>query len=211
MKKGKFIVFEGIDGSGKGTQIQHLLANLKRENIPAYMTFEPTDGPIGSLIRNILRKRIIADEQSIAGLFLADRIDHINNDVNGMLKIQEQGKTIVCDRYYFSTYAYHGSHVPMDWLIEANELCGQKMRPDIVFYIDITPDEALERIKKGRTSFDLFENKARLTLVKSNYEKAFEMIKDRENIVYIDGARSEEEIASEIWRKYLELEEKAAC
>ena len=202
--KGKFIVFEGIDGSGKGTQIALLLEKLKKQHIPTHSTFEPTDGPIGSLIRNILRKRVTADEQSIAALFLADRLDHIHNEVNGMLKLLEAGRWIICDRYYFSTYAYHSTHVDMDWLIEANALAADKMRPDLVLYIDLSPEEALDRISKGRTNFDLFENKERLELVSDNYNEAFQKLADKETIVKIKGNDSPEHIHNKIWTTLLE-------
>ena len=86
MKKGKFIVIEGVDGSGKTTQIEILKEKFKANGLKFHFTWEPTDSPIGSIIRNILNKRIEADEQTIAALYLADRLDHIQNNQNGILK-----------------------------------------------------------------------------------------------------------------------------
>ncbi|MCP4673516.1 MAG: dTMP kinase, partial [Desulfobacula sp.] len=82
--KGKFIVFEGIDGSGKSTQIQNISKRLKTQGLKAYTTFEPTDGPVGSLIRQMLSGEIKIDQRTIASLFAADRTDHLTNKKNGI-------------------------------------------------------------------------------------------------------------------------------
>ena len=74
---GKFIAFEGIDGSGKSTQIEYLTEKLKKENIYYYTTMEPTDSPIGSLIHQIMTGRVKTDNKVIAALFVADRLDHL--------------------------------------------------------------------------------------------------------------------------------------
>src|SRR5262245_51231307 len=104
MKKSLFIAFEGIDGSGKSTQVKLLSEKLKNEGHKVYSTYEPTDSPIGSVIRNIFKHRIEADEKTIAGLFVADRLDHLLNKTNGVLKKIEEGYTVITDRYYFSSY-----------------------------------------------------------------------------------------------------------
>ena len=82
--KGKFIVFEGTDGSGKSTQMKMLGKYLKTKGIPVYGTHEPTESPFGALLRSCLTGRVEADERAIAALFAADRIDHITNSVNGL-------------------------------------------------------------------------------------------------------------------------------
>jgi dTMP kinase len=91
MKKNYFIAFEGIDGSGKSTQARLLSEKLKKEGFKIYATFEPTDSPIGSVIKNIFRHRIEADHRTIAGLYVADRLDHLLNKTNGILKKDEEG------------------------------------------------------------------------------------------------------------------------
>ena len=101
MSKPKFIVFEGIDGSGKSTISNLLFEKLRSQKKEVYKTFEPTDSPIGSVIKNILNKRIISDDKTIGALFLADRLDHIQNPVSGMLQYLEQGKHVISDRYYY--------------------------------------------------------------------------------------------------------------
>ena len=120
-KKGNFIAFEGIDGSGKSTQIGLLAERLKKEGIRCYTTMEPTNGPIGSLIRQVMTGRIRMDNKAIAGLFAADRLDHLLNEVDGIAAKMEGGMTVLADRYYFSSYAYHSVDMPMEWVVKANE------------------------------------------------------------------------------------------
>ena len=150
-------------------------------------------------------KRIKTSEKAIAGLFLADRLDHIENPVNGMLGYLEKGTSVISDRYYLSSYAYHSSHVPLDWVIAANAECAKLLRPDLTFFIDIAPEESLDRLKKGRAFLDLFENLDRLKSVRVNYMRAMERVQAEENIVRVDGNQSEEAIAAVIWKKAQEI------
>ena len=102
-QRGKFIVFEGIDGSGKSTQVRILQERLKAAGVYCDTTMEPTGSPIGSLIRQVLTGRLKMDKRVIASLFTADRLDHLLNDVNGILAEINQGITVISDRYYFSS------------------------------------------------------------------------------------------------------------
>ncbi len=199
MQRGKFIVFEGIDGSGKSTQVKLLTERLKAENHSVYQTFEPTNSPIGSLIRNMLYGRIEGDEKTLAALYLADRLDHIQNTTNGMLKYLEGGKHVISDRYYFSSYAYHVPHVSLDWVVEANRICAELLRPDLIVFIDISTETSLERLTKGRSELDKFENYERISVVRKNYFEAFKRFEGIENVVLIDGNRSFEAVAEDIW------------
>ena len=199
VKKGKFIAFEGIDGSGKSTQIRLLANKLKEIGVYCYTTMEPTDSPIGSLIHQIMTGRIKTDNKVIAGLFVADRLDHLLNDVNGVLSKIMEGTTVITDRYYFSSY--HSVDMPMDWVIQANAQSKELLQPTVTIFIDVNPDNAVERIAKNRFHQELFEKKSRLIKVREKYLEAFEKLKDEENIVIIDGNRSQEEIAEEIWDK----------
>ena len=199
MERGKFIVFEGIDGSGKSTQSALLAEALKEAGRNVYSTCEPSKRPVGKLLRDVLTRKLQADEQTIAALFLADRLDHIRNPEDGMLMQLEAGTHVVCDRYYFSSYAYHPPHVSQDWVIEANQICADQLRPDIVFFVDVPPDESLRRIAAGREETDLFENKERLTQTRNNYLQAIERLKDQENVMILDGTKTVDDIAAQIW------------
>lgn len=199
--RGHFIAFEGIDGSGKSTQVQLLNARLRQEGILCYTTMEPTDSPIGSLIRQILTGRIKMDNRAIAGLFVADRLDHLLNDVNGILAKIEEGITVITDRYYFSSYAYHSVDMPMEWVIRANEQSSQLLRPTVTIFIDVEPEVAVGRIAKNRFHRELFEKKSRLIKVRENYMKAFGLLEQEEKVVIIDGSPSPEIISDLIWEE----------
>ena len=201
MCKGIFIAFEGIDGSGKSTQIQMLINKIQEEGIRCYQTCEPSSGPIGSLTRQILTGRIKTDNRVIAAMFAADRLDHLLNEVDGIVAKIEDGITVLTDRYYFSSYAYHSVDVPMDWVIKTNEESAKVLRPDVTVFIDIDADTAMERITKNRFHTELFEKKSRLEKVRNNYLEAFELLTEEENVVIVDGTKSMEEIAEEIWQK----------
>ncbi|MBO5955701.1 MAG: dTMP kinase [Clostridia bacterium] len=196
--KGKFIVFEGIDGSGKSTQMKILSQRLAKRGIKTRLTLEPTYGLVGETLHNILSGKIKADPKVTAALFVADRLDHITNSENGVLKCLESGETVICDRYYFSSYAYQSTEVPAEWVIEANRLCAETLRPDVTIFIDISPDEAMRRINANRETIEIYENKDKLTSVREAYFKAFERMKDSETIKVINGERTPEEIADEI-------------
>src|SRR5690242_17353938 len=117
MKRNYFIALEGIDGSGKTTQAKLLVEKLQNQAHKVYGTREPTDNPIGTLIRSVFKGKLEADHKTIAALYLADRLEHLLNKEDGVLKKMEEGYTVVTDRYYFSSYAYHGTHMSLDWVI----------------------------------------------------------------------------------------------
>ena len=91
----------------KEHQVRLLTYKLNHFRHRVFTTCEPTDSPIGSIIRDIFKHRIKGDHRTIAGLFVADRLDHLLNKLNGILKKLEDGYTVICGRYYFSSYAYH--------------------------------------------------------------------------------------------------------
>ena len=205
MRKSKFIVFEGIDGSGKSTISNLLFEKLNSKFGNIYRTSEPTDSPIGSVIRNILNKRIVSDEKTIGALFLADRLDHIQNPVTGILNYLKKGINVISDRYYYSSYAYHVPSFSMDWLINANKICADLLRPDIVFYLDISVEESLKRLGNSRQFHDLFETKEKIEQVTKNYKEAIKREGKKDNVVIIDGNRSVQEIIEDVWNKTLEI------
>ena len=201
MRDNLFIALEGIDGSGKSTQVKLLAEKLEGAGHKVYATFEPTDGMIGSMLRNILKGSIKADHRTIAGLFLADRLDHLLNETTGLVKKLADGYTVITDRYYFSSYAYHGTHMDMDWVIAANKMCAQILRPDLNIFIDVPPEVSMQRISANRKSTELFETLENLENVRAKYLEAFEKLKSEENVFITDGNRSFEAIADDIWKE----------
>ncbi len=200
-KKNLFIAFEGIDGSGKSTQVNLLAERLKQEGHKVYTTREPTDGPIGSIIRDIMKGKMEADHRIIAGLFVADRLDHLLNETNGILLKLKEGYTVITDRYYFSSYAYHGAHMSMDWVIDANAMSAEILRPDLNIYIDIDPDISMNRLNNGRSATELYETTETQQVVREKYLEAIEKLKLEENIFLTDGNRPLEAVAADIWKE----------
>ncbi len=199
LPKGKFIVFEGIDGSGKSTQLRLLGARLRENNLVVHETAEPTDSPIGSLLRQILRGRLECAEPAIAALFAADRIDHLLTRPNGLIELIAAGTHVICDRYYFSSYAYHSVHAPMDWVIGTNTLSAEMLKPDLNLFIDVPVELCLQRMNAGRDNLELYEAEANLTAVREKYFEAFERLRHQETIKIIDGSTPAEEVSELVW------------
>jgi len=202
---GRFLVFEGIDGSGKTTQIQKIHQRLVEQGRNAVATCEPTDGPVGSLIRKMLAGSVETDQLTIASLFAADRTDHLLNRANGVKAMVDEGQVVLCDRYYFSSYAYHAQYMEMDWVIQANALNARILKPTATLFIDVDPDICLERILLNRDSLDMYEKIDILKRVRDNYFLAFERLKDQEKVIIINGNDSPARVEELIWKEIQQL------
>lgn len=203
-RKGKFIVFEGTDGSGKSTQMKLLGKYLEEKGEECFLTHEPTDSPFGELLRACMSGRVDSNEHTIAALFAADRLDHIANPASGILSKLNAGTTVLCDRYYFSSFAYNGGFVPLEWVIELNKPAMEMLRPDLVVYIDVPIEESMKRIlRRGET--ERYETQERQRKIRDNFFSAFERFKE-ENVKIV---KSEEDkfltqkhirvLADELW------------
>ncbi|MBQ9937152.1 MAG: dTMP kinase [Oscillospiraceae bacterium] len=199
-KKGRFIVFEGLDGSGKSTQIKLFSEYLKSIGIENVVTCEPTSSDIGKMIRQMLSGNEKINPKTAALLFAADRIEHITAK-DGMAELINKGVTVLCDRYYFSSYAYQMADMPLSWVIKINEMAKELLKPDLHIFVDLSPKDCMDRILKNRITTDIFENTERLTKVKNNFLEIFKEVGDSENILVVDGNRKPEEILDEIKEK----------
>ena len=199
MERGKFIALEGIDGSGKSTQIGRLVRRLTERGVDCHATREPTGRPVGALIRQALTGQTPLDPRVIAALYAADRIDHLVNGEDGLLALVEQGITVVTDRYYFSSYAYHSVDMAMDWVIGANSVSAGLLRPTLTVFLDVPVELAMERIRRGRDRVELFEKEDRLRQTRALYFEAFERLMGTENVAVVDGSGPEDEVEERIW------------
>ena len=197
-KRGRLIVFEGIDGAGKTTQIELLEAHLKQAGRTVYRTAEPTESVTGGLLRDALSGVSQRTACEMAALFVIDRIFHNVNPVWGIEKLLADGVDVLCDRYYYSSMAYQGSETDPDWVRDMNLKCPEIRRPDVCFFMDLTPEQSMERIRKGRVTFDIYENLDRLTQVRNRFYRVFEELKDTDRICIVDAARPIEVIHKEI-------------
>jgi dTMP kinase len=193
--KNLFIAIEGTDGSGKSTQAALLAEKLQQEGHKVHLTFEPTNGHIGRLLRSILKGQISVDQKAIAALFLADRLDHILNEQDGLVKKMNEGYTVISDRYYFSSFAYHSVYMNMDWVIECNQMCREILKPDVTVFVDVPPEVCMGRIIANREVPELYETGEILKKVRNNYMEAFNVLASEEVVKIVDGNLTVEVVA----------------
>ena len=200
---GKFIVFEGIDGAGKTTQTKLLAKRLNSLGKSVYLTAEPTDLESGRELRRILGGEKKKSDCEIATLFAIDRIAHNTDKEKGIESMLEAGYDVICDRYYYSSLAYQGHVTNYEWVKSMNLDCPDIRHPDLCIFLDLTPEQSLERISKGREKLEIFENLETLTKVRESFFKVLTDLDD--NIAVLDAYRTPEEIAEDIFTIYKSL------
>jgi len=184
------IVFEGIDGAGKSTQAVLLAEKLRQNGFDVLLTSEPTDGPVGTKIKQ-LSTRLTPEEEM--ELFTEDRKSHVRDVI---IPAIEEGRIVVCDRYFYSSAAYQGASGlnPHD-IINAN--LDFAPRPDITFFLHLSTESALKRIVRNRKdSLSPYETKENLQKVAEIYA----MIRDS-SFVDVDAESPESEVHCAIWRR----------
>lgn len=190
-----FIVIEGLDGSGTTTQLNLLEQKLKKNKIDVFKTTEPTDSPIGVLIRDVLGKKLTIDPQTLAYLFASDRNEHLYGK-NGISEKTEKGKWVISDRYLFSSVAYQSLSSNRDWVIELNNF----PLPQFLFFIDVPPEVCSHRMKKRSAAVELFDNIELQNKILENYNYSFEKLSAQGmNFHRIDGQKTTEDICEEMW------------
>lgn len=191
MKKGKFIVFEGLDGSGQTTQIALLEKYLTAKSKKVYTTTEPSQNLIGGLIRSLLRHHWSLSNTGIQLLYCADRAHHIEAEI---VPVQEKGYHVISGRYILSTLAFGSLNNDAKWLATINEKFPQ---PDLTIFLQVSPKECIRRMKDARPSKELFEKEKKLEQV---YKTYMGLVKSKKykHIHVVDGERPIEEIASDI-------------
>ncbi|MBW2964320.1 dTMP kinase [Candidatus Woesearchaeota archaeon] len=188
-KKGIFIVFEGLDGSGSSTQAELLRDYLKKFGLRPHLTKEPTNNLIGGLIRGALTKEWHASNRCFQLLFSADRAHHLDREIVPAL---EKGIVVISDRYFFSTMAFGSLDCDLEWLKALNS---KFLVPDVVYLIKVPPEECIRRIGKSRLEFELFEEVEKLKKVWDTYEK---LAKEYPGIHVIDGTQPVEKVHNQI-------------
>ncbi len=187
MYNGKFIVIEGLDGSGKSTQVELLKDYLESLGKEVVVSKEPTkDSSAGIKIREIIEQREKASAEKLQELMAEDREQHLKNKIIPAL---EKGKYVISDRYYHSSFAYGiANGVDVEYLKKINK---DFLKPDIVIYVDTPSDVCLERIAKRGQEFTYFEKKMWLEKVEGNY-------KELDDLVSVNGEQTIEEISNDI-------------
>ncbi|UCG50566.1 MAG: dTMP kinase [Candidatus Latescibacterota bacterium] len=201
--RGLFIVLEGIDGSGTTTQAKKLHNYLSDQGFESVLTNEPTDEPVGKLIRDALSRRITSpktsrridfSERALCLLFAADRIEH-----SGVIEeARSDGIHVVCDRYILSSIAYQSLDpgITPRRVIEINKGCSI---PDITFLLRVPVNECLSRLKNRKDAPTIYEKKEFLEGIDRNYAKTLQLYrKSFGPLVAIDGTAPENKVHNEI-------------
>lgn len=196
--KNLFIIFDGIDGCGKSTQISKLHDYLfkKDKKVRILTTREPTYGKYGKKTREMLEKHEdpYSDSDRLLRLYLKDRNDHVENMIKPFLKIDGDNISVVlCDRYYYSTIAYQTAQgIDFDKVVSLNK---DFLKPDLAIILDLNPETALHRISKER-AVEKFEKIEFMGKLRQNFLKLKDTLKD--NMVYIDTSGNEQETFEKI-------------
>lgn len=204
MIEGHFIVLEGIDGSGTTTQMELLGQALRRRGLPVHTTQEPSDGPVGMLIRQILRGRLVVSGVSgvrapawstMALLFAADRADHLDAEIVPYLM---DGVTVISDRYDYSSVAYQVPDITdADTVQWVKTLNARARRPDLTIVLDVTPEVAARRRKLRSGRPELYEDtefQRRL----AGFYRTLEQHFPGERIVHVDGDRDIDAVHADV-------------
>ncbi len=195
-----FIVFEGLDGSGKSTQINMLRDRLKQMGRRACVTAEPTSSATGGLIRDALSNNYKRTPSEMAALFLIDRISHNVNPVWGIKKLLNEGMDVISDRYYYSSFAYQGMGTDLEWIMDMNLRCPDILRPDLCIYLDVNPARSRSRLAGDRTHLEIFENdESVMEETRKRFLDVFKKLNVDENICVIDANRPINVVADEIF------------
>ncbi len=202
---GKFIVFEGLDGSGKSTQIRCLEQRLRDMGRRVDVTAEPTVSALGGLVRDALSGFTPRSGGEIAALFMADRVQHNVNPVWGIQKMLASGFDVICDRYYYSSMAYQGTVTDPDWVERINLDCPEIRRPDLCVFLDVDYARCRRRMEEGRAFLEIYENEASMIATRRRYYAVFEELKERDRIAVIDADRPVEEVSEDVFRAVLPL------
>lgn len=160
-----FVAFEGIDGSGKSTIIYRLCEKLDEEKF--FFTAEPTDNAVGRLLRRALRGEELLCERTMAHLFASDRAEHLYGK-EGILQKLNEGKTVISDRYLFSSLAYQGEMAGKSLTKKLNE---DFPLPEFTLYFKIDVKSALSRLAESGAKLELYEKEKDLSRVSLAYEK----------------------------------------
>ena len=211
MQHGKFIVLEGLDGAGTTTQLERLAGKIRALGLPVLTTREPSDGPLGHLLRQALSGRLMLpagrgplSPETLALMFAADRMDHLSAQVRPAL---DAGTVVLCDRYVLSSLAYQGASVPMEWV---NELNREALAPDLTLFIEVDAETAAKRRQLRGAPAELYEEDELQRRIAAQYRKAIRLREGGEKIVRVSGVEGIEAVTDACWTHLETLLQKLA-
>ena len=189
-----FVVIEGIDGAGTTTQNRMLSESLNHLAIPHVMTAEPTTGPIGQLIRSVLKADHQLDPGTTAHLFAADRWEHLYGK-DGIKYHCENGYWVISDRYLFSSLAYQGLLTSPELVWELNN---KFLLPEYLIFID-TPEQVGSQRRSQRKEKEIYETDDFQIKVANRYRKIFHQLsRNYSNLLILKGDEDPKELHKRI-------------
>ena len=206
MARGKFITFEGPDGSGKTTVSTQVVERLKKDGFPVILTREPGGIAIAEQIRNVILDpaNTAMDDRTEALLYAASRRQHL---VEKILPALEEGTNVISDRFVDSSLAYQGCgrHIGIEPVMEINRFAIEGNMPDYTIFLDIDAETGLERIHKGRNYLDrLDQEKLSFHMdVWNGYRQIIDMYRDR--MIIIDASREPEQVIEDAYQAVKEI------
>ncbi len=195
-----FIVFDGMDGTGKTTQMHRLVERLTAEGQSTVLTSEPSASADGQRLRRVLSGKEKGGNSRLAALFLLDRIGH-NEEIRDWLA---EGKTVLSDRYYYASMAYQGQGEAFEWVADMNLRCPDIRRPDGCILLDMDPEDSMARIRAGRTTdeLEIYETVAQQERIRAYFARVTEYLGDRDLILTVNAAGTPDEVAERVWQAY---------
>jgi dTMP kinase len=200
-EKGRLIVFEGLDGAGTSTQLARLQRWLSSRGVAVEVTKEPSSGPLGAMVRLAIETRLELDPKTLALAFAADRVDHIENQINGVRKALDNGRWVLCDRYVLSSLAYQGEEVDSEWLLAINRFA---LEPDVTIFVDTDAENCLQRIRQRSSSAELYDNYEQLTKVMRNYRRVVAQRQFVGHLITVNGNEAEESVFEALLEQFQE-------
>jgi len=197
-ERGRFVVVEGLDGAGTTTQAERLAGALReRRGVAVELTKEPTNGPIGAVLRQAIEGRLTLDPAALALAFAADRADHLFNPVNGVVAALEAGRWVISDRYVLSSLAYNrGGTTTREWLAELNR---HAIAPDLTVFVDVDPEICVRRIGARSSADELFHSREQLVAVDRNYRELIDAGHVHGPLERVDGSAAIDAVEQAIW------------
>lgn len=198
-RPGRFLVLEGLDGAGTTTQARLLGERIRAAGRSAHVTAEPSGGPVGALIRQVLTRRIGGaggfDPAALALLFAADRRDHLAVEIAPKLA---RGVDVISDRYALSSLAYQGAALgDMAWVHAVNR---EATAPALTLFLRVRPEVALRRRRAASLDREIYEVDAFQRKVARSYRTALARLRAAgERVVELDGERPVAEVAEAVW------------
>jgi dTMP kinase len=208
--RGLFITFEGLDGSGKTTQIERAARRLRRHGFKVLVAREPGGTRVGDAIRAILlsSKTVGLDARSEVLLYFASRAQNVSEVILPALK---KGSIVLCDRFTDSSRAYQGQgrQLGAQAIEELDRIACQGLQPDRTILIDIAQRHGVQRAQKRNTAMERDENRIERegALFFARVRRAFLAIAKAEpqRVRVVNGNRTVEEIHGEIWNDIWDL------